>query len=146
MFTIEDYLSGPFFDEKISFRSEIKKGVEEEFLIRRLDGEESIKVEMIEGITEKYIYVLAHCLLDGKSHIPIGDEQARKFLRQYRGAAISVGVKIFQETRKLDETESETLEESEKNLEKTDTPSSTDNGVPDTDKTPNQPDQANENS
>lgn len=137
MFKIDEYLNGPYFDENITVKVEIKNGVEEEFLIRRLDGVDSLRVETMTDLADKYIYTLGNCLLDGDTKKPIGKEKAKKFLQQYRAVAINVGVEIFKETRKLDvieELENKELENIEKNSEATDTESSTVNGVSDTDK------------
>lgn len=137
MFKIEEYLNGPYFDENITVKVEIKNGVEEEFLIRRLDGVDSLRVETMTDLADKYIYTLGNCLLDGDTKKPIGKEKAKKFLQQYRAVAINVGVEIFKETRKLDvieELENKEMENIEKNSEATDTESSTVNGVSDTDK------------
>lgn len=139
MFSLEEYLNGPYFDETFTVEVEVKKGVEDKFLIRRLDGVESLKVETMTDLADKYVYTLAHCLLDGTTRKPIGEEAAKKFIRQYRSVAINVGVKIFQETRKLDEVaeaENAEIENEVKNSDETSTESSTDNGVNDTDKVP----------
>ncbi len=137
MFTVEKYLSRPYNSEELT----VTVG-EEEFLIRRPTGSETLDQSDIQSTSERYIEILAKQLLDGDTKKPIGRDYAKKFLDENPKIAIKVVAAILSETNSLYNAEMRLFEDEIKNSKATDTESSTGSIASDSVSIPSQQDPA----
>ena len=132
MFTIKEYLSNPYVPELYPVKVR-----EDEFLIRRMNGVESVKIETLAG-EQRVEFVLGDCVYDGFTKRPLGPIHAEEFLKQYGGLAIDVYLKILTDTTEYEKAERAALDTEIKNSGKTDSPSSTGSTASGSDSIPNE--------
>lgn len=102
MFNIEDFMNAPVVEEIVT----VKRGTEE-FKIRRLNGVERLKFNDIRGQYERTLYVLSRGLLSGEQNVPIGEQNAAKFIERFGPLAEGLFSDIFDLTQQSLEKESE---------------------------------------
>ena len=110
MFNIDDYLNAP--------AEEPTKTIErggEEFTIRRLNGAERLKFNDLTSQYDRVVFALSRALLSGEKKIPIGRENAAKFVERYAGLSEALFNDIFNLTQETLAKDSELWEESKKN-------------------------------
>lgn len=129
MFTVKEYLSNPYVPELYTVKVR-----EEEFLIRRMNGVESVKIETLAG-EQRVEFVLGGCVYDGFTKRPLGPIHAEELLKQYGGMAFDLYLKIITDTSEYEKGEQTALETEIKNSVKTDTQSSSGSTVNDSDLT-----------
>lgn len=110
MFNIQDFLNAPADDST----TVIKRGTEE-FTIRRLNGAERLKFNDLTSQYDRVVYVLSHALLTGENKIPIGAENAAKFVERYSSLADALFNDIFELTQESLTKDSEIWAEAKKN-------------------------------
>lgn len=133
MFTIKEYLSNPYVPELYPVKVR-----EDEFLIRRMNGVESVKIETLAG-EQRVIFVLGGCLYDGETKRPLGPIHAENFLKQFGGLAFDIYLKVVTDTSEYEKEEQKAVEAEVKNSEKTDSPSCTGNTAAGSDSIPKTP-------
>lgn len=79
----------------------------ETFLIRRLNGEERLEFTALKLPRDRVLYSLSHCLLDGVTKEPVGDETALRLLRSYDSLSNQLAVDIVSYTLDCIKTEQE---------------------------------------
>ena len=94
MFNIDNYLNAPADDST----QVINRGGEE-FAIRRLNGAERLKFNDLTSQYDRVVYTLSRALLSGEKRIPIGRENAIKFVEKYAGLSDALFNDIFQLTQ-----------------------------------------------
>ena len=110
MFNIDNYLNAPADDStKI-----INRGGEE-FVIRRLNGAERLKFNDLSSQYDRVVYTLSRALLSGEKKIPIGRENAIKFVEKYAGLSDALFNDIFELTQESLAKDTEIWAESKKN-------------------------------
>ena len=114
MFTVEDYLNSGGQTDFI----EIAVG-SETFCIRRLNGLERLRLQDIEKSSERIIYVIGICLLDGNTKMPIGQKNAEKFVARYDALSNEVASQIVKATMDSVHAEETAWGLAEKNLPET---------------------------
>ncbi len=129
MFTVKEYLSNPYKPELYTVKVR-----NEEFLIRHMNGVESVKLETFAG-EQRVIYVLGGCVYDGFTKRPLGPIHSEDLLKQYGGLAIDLYLRIVNDTNEFEKSEQEQLDNEIKNSEATDMPSSTGSTASDLDST-----------
>ena len=116
MFSIDEFLTS---DYRVDYVEE--KIGNETFLIRRLDGYERLSYTDIQKSSDRVIYALGHCLLDGKTKKPIGEAYAKMFITRCDALANELTVRIFKLTTDSVKAEEEAWGIAEKNLPETNT-------------------------
>lgn len=111
MFNIDEFLAS---DYRIGYVEE--KIGNETFLIRRLDGYERLSYTDIQKSSDRVIYALGHCLLDGKTKKPIGEAYAKMLITRCDALANELTVRIFKLTTDSVKAEEEAWGIAEKNL------------------------------
>lgn len=109
MFTVSGYLSEDFSEETF----ELRHG-KEIFSARRLDGAERLDFSALKNPKDKILFVLSHCLLDGDSKLPIGSDNALKFLQRYDSLSTTLASEILNITLKSLKADAEYWELSKK--------------------------------
>lgn len=128
MFNIDNYLNAPADD---STRIVNRGG--EEFAIRRLNGAERLKFNDLSSQYDRVVYVLSKALLSGERKIPIGRENAVKFVERYAGLSDALFNDIFELTQESLAKDTEIWAESKKNSASQEaTSDSSDSSVADT--------------
>ena len=94
MFNIDQYLNAPADD---STQVVVRGG--EEFTIRRLNGAERLKFNDLSSQYDRVVYALSRALLSGEKNIPIGRENAMKFVERYAGLSDALFNDIFNLTQ-----------------------------------------------
>lgn len=97
------------------------------FLIRRFDGYERLEFTDLAKSSERVVYTIGHCLLDGKTKKPIGLTNARLFVERADALAGELARQIFKLTSESVKAEEEQWGLSEKNLQEISTSDSTGN-------------------
>lgn len=110
MFNIDNYLNAPADDST----QVINRGGEE-FAIRRLNGAERLKFNDLTSQYDRVVYTLSRALLSGEKRIPIGRENAIKFVEKYAGLSDALFNDIFQLTQDSLAKDTELWAESKKN-------------------------------
>lgn len=109
MFNIEDYLNAPA-DDAVTV---ITRGGED-FQIRRLNGAERLKFNDLTSQYDRVVYVLSRALLSGEKKVPIGRENAAKFVERHAGLSDALFNDIFELTQASLSKDSEIWAESKK--------------------------------
>ena len=122
MFNISDFLASDFRIEPV--KTKVGK---ETFLIRRMDGCERLEFSDLKKSTDRLIYTLGHCLIDGKTNQSIGEQNARTLASRCDALAGELATRIFKLTTDSVKAEEAEWGLAEKNLPATDTSDSTDN-------------------
>ncbi|MDD3587248.1 MAG: hypothetical protein PHQ75_08690 [Thermoguttaceae bacterium] len=110
MFTIEEYLQTPWHDDILEIEVH-----NERFRIRRLDGLDTLRLYELQDLDERFIHILAVCLLDGQTSQPVGRELAEQFIRRRQQLAIDLTVEIINLSCELAAEEEQRVEEAKKN-------------------------------
>ena len=110
MFNIDNYLNAPADDST----QVINRGGEE-FAIRRLNGAERLKFNDLSSQYDRVVYTLSRALLSGEKKIPIGRENAIKFVEKYAGLSDALFNDIFELTQESLAKDTEIWAESKKN-------------------------------
>ncbi|MDO5565896.1 MAG: hypothetical protein Q4G59_04505 [Planctomycetia bacterium] len=110
MFTIEEYLQTPWHEDTLEI--EVHK---ERFRIRRLDGLDTLRLYELKDLDERFIHILAACLLDGKTNEPVGRAYAEQFIRRHQQLAIDLTVEIINLSCELEAEEEQLVEDTKKN-------------------------------
>lgn len=110
MFDIDNYLNAPADDA-----THVVSRGNETFVIRRLNGEERLKFNDLEGQYERVVYTLSRALLSGEHKIPIGREKAARFIERYSALSDALFNDIFELTQKSLAEDTRLWAESKKN-------------------------------
>lgn len=110
MFNIEEYLAAPA-DDSVTI---INRGGEE-FAIKRLNGAERLKFNDITSQYERVVFTLSKGLLSGEKRIPIGRENAVKFVERYASLSDALFNDIFNLTQETLERDSQIWADAKKN-------------------------------
>lgn len=110
MFDVQNFLNAPADDST----TVVKRG-SEEFTIRRLNGAERLKFNDLTSQYERVVYVLSRALLSGENKIPIGAENAAKFVERYASLSEALFNDIFNLTQESLEKDTEIWAEAKKN-------------------------------
>ena len=110
MFNIEDFLNAPADDS-----TQIVNRGGQEFAIRRLNGAERLKFNDLSSQYDRVVYVLSRALLSGEKKIPIGRDNAVKFIERYAGLSDALFNDIFNLTQESLAKDTEIWTESKKN-------------------------------
>ena len=110
MFDIQNFLNAPADDST----TVVKRG-SEEFTIRRLNGAERLKFNDMKTQYERVVFVLSRALLSGENNIPIGEENAAKFVERYASLSEALFNDIFNLTQESLEKDTEIWAEAKKN-------------------------------
>ncbi len=133
MFTTNEYLNHtPYKNEAYSVKVR-----DDEFMIRRMNGLESLQLEDLETSEERAKFVLTNCLYDGANCKPIGSVHAENFIRQYGGLAVDVVKAIISETATYERNNRKQLETEIKNSDQNGSKSSSGNTAKDSGSTQN---------
>ena len=110
MFNIDDYLAAPANDSVTI----INRGGED-FAIRRLNGAERLKFNDLTSQYERVVFTLSKGLLSGEKHVPIGRENAMKFVERCASLSDALFNDIFNLTQETLERDSQIWAEAKKN-------------------------------
>lgn len=110
MFTIEEYFQSPWHED--TFEIEVQQ---ERFKIRRLDGLDTLQLYELKELDERFIHILAICLLDGHTNQPVGRQYAEQFIRRHQQLAIDLTVKIINLSCDLSAEEERLIDNAKKN-------------------------------
>lgn len=131
MFNVKDYLESDyrseFYEERIG---------NETFLLRNLNGLERLKFQDLKTGSEAVLFVLARCVIDSNTKMPIGEENAEAFVTRYDALANAVATRIFKHCQDSLEAERQAQGLAEKNLPGTSGSDTTANIAEGTDSTP----------
>ena len=120
MFNISDFLASDFRIEPVK-----EKVGKETFLIRRMDGLERLEFSDLKKSTERLVYTLGHCLIDGRTGQPVGEQNARTLVTRCDALAGELATRIFKLTTDSVKAEEAEWGIAEKNSPGTDTNGST---------------------
>ena len=120
MFNISDFLAGGYRIEPV--KTKVGK---ETFLIRRMDGYERLEFSDLKKSTDRLVYTLGHCLLDGKTEQPVGERNAQTLVTRCDALAGELATQIFKLTTDSVKAEEAEWGIAEKNSPETGTSGST---------------------
>lgn len=121
MFNISDFLASDYRFEPVK-----EKIGKETFLIRRMDGFERLEFSDLKKSADRLVYTLGHCLIDGKTNQPIGEQNARALVTRYDALAGELASRVFKLTTDSVKAEEAEWGIAEKNLPETSSSDSTD--------------------
>ena len=138
MFNVQEFLVNPYEMETTTFKLDPEdfassKLVKEEFLLKRIDGIEMLKLTHFgqDELEKQVPYVIGISLLDGDTKRPIGPALAAELVRRYYRESIKIFQAIMRFSNQLTDIEEDVVEAERKNSSEVATESSTGNGASD---------------
>ena len=110
MFNLNDFFNNPYTENV--FKITI---AERTFLVRKLDGIDSLRLCELTTLEERIVTVIANCLLDEETLTPVGEPVASRFIRENPSNSVQMALTIMNISEDIDKRENLLIEQYQKN-------------------------------